>query len=68
MMPWIVDGWVTKMPTFVGKAGLDAMSWLDCESVERCAGNLSETYSETLRGSGVTLQLIFERFGRATPG
>ena len=56
MMRWIVDGWVTKMPTFVGKPGLEAMTWLDCDSGRKAPGDLKTRYSETLRGSGVTLQ------------
>ena len=63
MMRWIVDGWVTKMPTFVGKAGLDAMAWLDCDSVEKRPGNLKDRYSETVRGSGVTVELIWKDMG-----
>ena len=26
LMRWIVEGWVTKMPTFIGKPGLSAMT------------------------------------------
>ncbi|MDA0223267.1 MAG: hypothetical protein O3C11_08150 [Proteobacteria bacterium] len=67
MMRWIVDVWVTKMPTFVGKAGLGAMSWLDCDSVERRPGDLKSRYSETLRGSGVTLEMIWRDLGSPLP-
>jgi hypothetical protein len=63
MMRWIVEGWVSKMPTFIGKPGLDAMSWLDCDSVEKRPGDLKSRYSETLRGSGVTLELIWRDMG-----
>ncbi len=31
MMRWIVNGWVTRMPTFIGRTGLGAMTWLDLE-------------------------------------
>ena len=67
MMRWIVDGWVTKMPTFVGKPGLQAMTWLDCDSVEKRPGDLKARYSETLRGSGVTLQMIWQDMGPPLP-
>ena len=67
MMRWIVDGWVTKMPTFLGKAGLDAMTWLDCDSVSKMPGDLKSRYSETLRGSGVTLQMIWSDMGDPIP-
>lgn len=67
MMRWIVDGWVTKMPTFIGKAGLDAMSWLDCDSVEKRPGDLRSRYSETLRGSGVTVEMIWQEMGPPLP-
>ena len=67
MMRWIVDGWVTKMPTFISKAGLGAMTWLDCDSVEKRPGDLKSRYSETLRGSGVTVEMIWQDMGPPLP-
>ena len=67
LMRWIVDGWVTKMPTFAGKAGLDAMTWLGCESVEKRPGDLKSRYSETLRGSGATVEMIWRDMGPPLP-
>lgn len=67
MMRWIVDGWVHKMPVFAGKAGLKVMTWLDCDSVEKRPGNLKARYSETLRGSGVTVDLIWRDMGPPLP-
>ena len=67
MMRWIVEDWVTKMPTFIGKAGLAAMSWLDCDSVTKRPSDLQTRYSETLRGSGVTLEMIWEDMGPPIP-
>ena len=67
MMRWIVDGWVTKMPTFIGKPGLDAMTWLDCDSVEKRPSDLEARYSETLRGSGVTVEMIWQNMGPPLP-
>ena len=67
MMRWIIDGWVTKMPTFIGKSGLSAMTWLDCDSIEKRPGDLKQRYSETLRGSGVTLEMIWRDMGPPVP-
>ncbi len=67
MMRWIVDGWVRKMPTFIGRKGLDAMRWLDLESVEKRPGDLKTRYSETLRGAGVTLELVWRDMGAPLP-
>lgn len=67
MMRWIVDGWVQKMPTFVAKPGLKAMTWLDCNAVEKRPGDLKTRYSESLRGSGVTLQMIWTDIGDPVP-
>ncbi|WP_166417141.1 hypothetical protein [Cochlodiniinecator piscidefendens] len=67
MMRWIIDGWVRKMPTFIGKAGLDAMTWLDCDSVSKTPGDLKTRYSETLRGSGVTLDMVWRDMGAPIP-
>tara|TARA_R110002095_G_scaffold156105_1_gene135607 strand:- start:795 stop:1439 length:645 start_codon:yes stop_codon:yes gene_type:complete len=67
LMRWIVDGWVAKMPTFRGKDSLKAMTWLDCESVEKRPGDLKSRYSETLRGSGVTLEMVWRDLGPPLP-
>ncbi len=67
MMRWIVEDWVSKMPTFVGRNGLPAMSWLDVASVERRAGDLKTSYSEILRGSGVTLEMKWQDMGPPLP-
>jgi hypothetical protein len=67
MMRWIVDGWVSKMPTFIGKAGLQHMSWLNLDSVHKTPGDLKTEYRETLRGSGVTLEMIWQDMGSPIP-
>lgn len=67
MMRWIVDVFVRRMPTFVGRAGLDAMTWLDLETVERDAGDLKARYRESLTGSGVKLALEWDDLGAPLP-
>lgn len=67
MMRWIVDGWVQHMPTFRGRAGLPAMSWLQCEAAEKDSGDLKARYSETLRGAGVEVQMIWRDMGPPLP-
>ncbi len=67
LMRWIVEGWVAKMPTFVGKPGLGAMTWLDCDSVEKRPGDLKSRYSETLRGSGVMVEMVWRDMGLPLP-
>lgn len=67
MMRWIVDGWVSKMPTFIGKAGLQHMTWLNLESVHKTPGDLKTEYRETLRGSGISLEMIWKDMGAPIP-
>lgn len=67
LMRWIVDGWVAKMPTFAGQAGLRHMSWLHLDSVQRTPGDLKSEYRETLRGPGMTLELIWRDMGPPLP-
>jgi hypothetical protein len=67
MMRWIVDGWVARMPTFVGRAGLQHMSWLNLDSVQRQPGDLKTDYREILRGSGVTLEMHWSDMGDPIP-
>ena len=67
MMRWIVDGWVSKMPTFVGKNGLEHMTWLNLDSVHKTPGDLKSEYRETLRGSEVTLEMIWQDMGPPLP-
>lgn len=67
LMRWIVDGWVTRMPTFVGRAGLQHMSWLNLDSVQCQPGDLKSDYRETLRGSGVTLEMHWSDMGDPIP-
>jgi hypothetical protein len=67
MMRWIVDGWVTRMPTFVGRAGLQHMSWLNLDSVQRQPGDLKTDYREILRGSGITLEMHWSDMGDPIP-
>jgi len=67
MMRWIVDGWVAKMPTFRGRAGLSGMSWLGLDSSVRQPSDLKEAYTEVLRGSGVQLEMHWRELGEPIP-
>ncbi|MEL6798580.1 MAG: hypothetical protein AAFO80_01775 [Pseudomonadota bacterium] len=67
MMRWIIDGWLSKFPTFAGKAGLDAMTWIDCDSVVKAPTDLKTRYTETLRGPGMTLEMVWETLGPPLP-
>jgi hypothetical protein len=55
------------MPTFVGRAGLQHMSWLNLDSVQRQPGDLKTDYREILRGSGVTLEMHWSNMGDPIP-
>jgi hypothetical protein len=67
MMRWIVDGWVSKMPTFRGRVGLENMTWLNLDSVHKQPGDIQSSYSETLRGSGITLEMKWLDMGPPIP-
>jgi len=67
MMRWIVDGWVTKMPTFRGRAGLSGMRWLGLDSCVRRPSDLTSHYSEVLSGSGVQLEMNWRDLGAPIP-
>ena len=67
MMRWIVDGWVTKMPTFRGRAGLSGMSWLGLDSCARRPTDLKKEYSEVLSGSGLQLEMHWRELGEPIP-
>lgn len=67
MMRWIVDGWVKKMPTFRGRAGVEGMSWLGLDSCARRPTDLTSTYSEVLRGSGMVLEMNWRTLGEPIP-
>ena len=67
MMRWIVDGWVNRMPTFIGRDGLGAMTWLDLHSASRSPGDLKSRYSEVLRGHGINLELVWKDLGPPLP-
>ena len=67
MMRWLVDGWVTKMPTFKDRLGLTGMSWLDIDSVQKRPGDLKHDYREIIRGSGITLEMHWANLGAPVP-
>lgn len=67
LMRWIVDGWVSKMPTFVDRPGLAGMSWINLESSERSSGSLAHTYKETVRAPGFELEMVWSDLGEPIP-
>jgi len=67
MMRWIVDDWVTKMPTFRGRTGLQGMSWLGLDSCVRRPSDLKTQYTEVLRGSGIVLEMNWRQLGGSIP-
>jgi hypothetical protein len=67
MMRWILDGWVTKMPTFKGRAGLSGMSWLGLDSCARRPTDLKKEYTEVLNGSGLQLEMHWRELGEPIP-
>ncbi len=67
MMRWIVDGWVRHMPTFRGRPGLEAMTWLDCDRVEKTPADIRTRYSEKLIGPDVTVEMVWREMGPPIP-
>lgn len=67
MMRWIVDGWVRRMPTFRGRAGLEAMTWLDCDRVEKTPADIRTRYSEKLIGPDITVEMVWRDMGPPIP-
>ncbi|MCC6008149.1 MAG: hypothetical protein JJU40_10770 [Rhodobacteraceae bacterium] len=67
MMRWIIDGWVRHMPTFRGRAGLPAMTWLHCDRVEKTPADIRSRYSEKLIGPDTTVEMVWRDMGPPIP-
>ncbi len=64
---WLIEGWVSKMPTFVGRAGLDHMSWIDLLGSTKHPTDLKSKYTESLMGRGIEVQMIWQELGAPLP-
>ena len=64
---WLIDGWVRKMPTFVGRVGLENMTWIDLLGSARHPTNLQAKYTETLLGKDVEVHMIWQELGTPLP-
>ena len=64
---WLIEGWVRKMPTFIGKVGLEHMTWIDLLGSTKHPTDLKTKYTETLIGKGVEVQMIWKDLGSPLP-
>lgn len=62
MMDYILRDFVSKFPTFRGRAGLTTMTRLPIESVS-ASGDIHTTYNETVRGGDVEIALTWRELG-----
>ena len=67
LMRWIVDGWVGGMPQFRNRSGFRHMTWLQLDGSLRLPNADRSRHSETLRGSGVEVELNWSSLGVPTP-
>lgn len=67
LMRWIVDGWVGGMPQFRNRSGFTRMTWLQLDGSVRLPNADRSRHSETLRGSGVEVELSWNSLGVPTP-
>ncbi len=57
---WLIDGWVRKMPTFIGRVGLENITWIDLLGSSKHPTDLTKNYKESLLGKGIEVQMIWE--------
>ena len=62
MMGYLIDGFLSKFPTFRGRAGLAAMARLPLEGAETL-GSFDDAYSEGVRSGDLTLRMTWRRIG-----
>ena len=60
---WLLDGWIGSMPPFAARKGLAAAAWGDLHSVVRKPRDLGITFTTTLRGPGIEIELTWNRLG-----
>ena len=64
---WLIEDWVRKMPTFVGRVGLENMTWIDLLGSTKYPTDLKSNYTETLMGKDVEVQMIWKDLGSPLP-
>ena len=64
---WLIEGWVRKMPTFVGRIGLKHMTWLDLLGSAKHPTDLKSKYTESLIGKNIEIQMIWQELGSPLP-
>ncbi len=60
MMEYLIENFASKFPTFVGKAGVSAMSWFDVTDSQQDNRNMPQTYSETLTAGDLQVQMTWK--------
>jgi len=55
---YLMDGFVSKFPTFKGRAGLQAASWISSAEFDK-SGDLKASYTETAQAEGVTASMTW---------
>lgn len=62
LLRYLIEGYVSKFPTFRGRAGLAAMPVLPLTAVLR-EGSYDSTYSETMKSEAASLTMTWREFG-----
>ncbi|MDB2324600.1 hypothetical protein N9W44_03445 [Alphaproteobacteria bacterium] len=60
MMEYLLENFASKFPTFVGKAGVEAMSWHDITQSRQDNHNMPHSYSEELQAGDVKVQMTWK--------
>ncbi len=56
---YLMDGFVSKFPTFKGRAGLQAATWIPSASFDK-TGDLKAVYTETAQGADVSASMTWK--------
>lgn len=67
LFAWLIEGWVRKMPTFIGRVGLETMTWIDLLGSTKYPTDLQSKYTETLIGKDIEVQMIWKKLGSPIP-
>ena len=55
---YLMNGFVSKFPTFKGRAGLQAATWISSAAFDK-SGDLKATYTETAQGENVSASMTW---------